>query len=143
MKGFAHKAGSSIRSKKSNTVKVKEIKNKKVFLDKIEAGDSVELIYTAKVKKDIPSIKFLKNEVSLEGKNKDGSDIPLTPKMNDYDKVNLKENNRPMKKNKDQGTSGAKTGDNNAIAMYLLAGLLSLSMTFIILYFQKRKKDNI
>ena len=39
MKGFAHKAGSSIRSKKSNTVKVKEIKNKKVFLDKIEAGD--------------------------------------------------------------------------------------------------------
>ena len=143
MKGFAHKAGSSIRSKKSSTVKVKEIKNKKVFLDKIEAGDSVELIYTAKVKKDIPSIKFLKNEVSLEGKNKDGSDIPITPKMNDYDKVNLKENNRPMKKNKDQGTSGAKTGDNNAIAMYLLAGLLSLSMTFIILYFQKRKKDNI
>ena len=143
MKGFAHKAGSSIRSKKSNTVKVKEIKNKKVFLDKIEAGDSVELIYTAKVKKDIPSIKFLKNEVSLEGKNKDGSDIPITPKMNDYDKVNLKENNKPMKKNKDQGTPGAKTGDNNTIAVYLLVGLLSLSMIFIILYFQKRKKDNI
>ena len=143
MKGFAHKAGSSIRSKKSNTVKVKEIKNKKVFLDKIEAGDSVELIYTAKVKKDIPSIKFLKNEVSLEGKNKDGSDIPITPKMDDYDKVNLKENSKPMKKNKDQGTPGAKTGDNNTIAMYLLVGLLSLSMIFIILYFQKRKKDNI
>ena len=143
MKGFAHKAESSIRSKKSNTVKVKEIKNKKVFLDKIEAGDSVELIYTAKVKKDIPSIKFLKNEVSLEGKNKDGSDIPITPKMDDYDKVNLKENSKPMKKNKDQGTPGAKTGDNNTIAMYLLVGLLSLSMIFIILYFQKRKKDNI
>ena len=54
----------------------------------------MELIYTAKVKKDIPSIKFLKNEVSLEGKNKDGSDIPITPKMDDYDKVNLKENGR-------------------------------------------------
>ena len=73
MKGFAHKVGSSIRSKKSNTVKVKEIKNKKVFLDKIEAGDSVELIYTAKVKKDIPSIKFLKNEVSLQGGFRNGN----------------------------------------------------------------------
>ena len=59
------------------------------------------------------------------------------------DKVNLKENNKPMKKNKDQGTPGAKTGDNNTIAVYLLVGLLSLSMIFIILYFQKRKKDNI
>ena len=48
-----------------------------------------------------------------------------------------------MKKNKDQGTPGAKTGDNNTIAVYLLVGLLSLSMIFIILYFQKRKKDNI
>ena len=85
----------------------------------------------------------MKNEGSLEGKNKDGSDIPITPKMDDYDKVNLKENSKPMKKNKDQGTPGAKTGDNNTIAMYLLVGLLSLSMIFIILYFQKRKKDNI
>ena len=58
-------------------------------------------------------------------------------------KVNLKENSKPMKKNKYQGTPGAKTGDNNTIAMYLLVGLLSLSMIFIILYFQKRKKDNI
>ena len=37
MKGFAHKAGSSLRSKKSNMVKVEEIKTKSL-LDKIEAG---------------------------------------------------------------------------------------------------------
>lgn len=140
MKGFLYKSGMILQTKKKNRIKIESVKNKKILLDKMEAGDSVELIYTAKVKKDIPSIKFLNNEVFIEGKNKDGSGIPTTPEMKDYDKINLKEIRKAagQKKHNIKG-NGAKTEDNNSIVVYLLLTGFSLCIIFLTNYYKKRK----
>ncbi len=120
MKGFVNKAGDVIRTKKGKELHIETSKKRELCLEKIEAEDAVELIYIGKVKKDIPSIKFLKNEVVITGQNKDGSKIPTTSKMSDYDKINLKEKeikNQNPKKNRETGTkgNGAKTGDNTPV----------------------------
>ena len=122
MKGFVNKAGDVIRTKKGKELHIETSKKRELCLEKIEAEDAVELIYIGKVKKDIPSIKFLKNEVVITGQNKDGSKIPTTSKMSDYDKINLKEKeikNQNPKKNRETGTkeNGAKTGDNTPVFM--------------------------
>ena len=122
MKGFVNKAGDVIRTKKGKELHIETSKKRELCLEKIEAEDAVELIYIGKVKKDIPSIKFLKNEVVITGQNKDGSKLPTTSKMSDYDKINLKEKeikNQNPKKNRETGTkeNGAKTGDNTPVFM--------------------------
>lgn len=143
MKGFIYKVGSSIQSKQKYTVKVEECKNKAIFLDKIEAGDTVELIYTAKVKKDIPSIKCLKNEVTLTGKHKDGTEIPLTSKMKDYDKVNLKEDSKAEKGSQRHNTkgNGAKTGDHSNLLLWSFLSIISLSTVMFLIYYTRRKNN--
>lgn len=143
--GFTNKFSETICTQKGNKIAVEKVKEQKVRLDKIEANDSVELTYIGKVKKDIPSIKFLKNEVSIDGQNKDGSGIPVTPKMSDYDKINLKEQSRKKVNNTRQNSKGktAKTGDTNNITMYGIASAASVMMILIITYYKKRrnKKD--
>lgn len=143
MKGFTYKVGSNIQSKQKNTVKIENLKNKTIFLDKIEAGDTVQLMYTAKVKKDIPSIKCLKNEVSLTGKHKDGTEIPITSEMKDYDKVNLKEENKAERESKkhNAGGSGAKTGDNNNLLLWSFLCIVSLSIVMLLTYWKKRRNN--
>lgn len=144
LKGFSNKEGDEIRTNQGNTVMIKKVGKKQTQLDKINAGDSVTLIYTGKVKKDIPSIKFLKNEASVEGENKDGSKIPTTNKMRDYDKINLKEHSKKAtgnQKNTSKG-DGAKTGDNSNIAGYLLAGITSIAIIFVMIFDKKRRKSS-
>ena len=144
LKGFSNKEEDEIRTKQGNTVMIKKVGKKQTQLDKINAGDSVTLIYTGKVKKDIPSIKFLKNEASIEGQNKDGSKIPTSNKMSDYDKINLKEQSKKAtssQKNTSKG-NGAKTGDNSNIAGYLLAGITSIAIIFVMIFDKKRRKSS-
>ena len=139
--GFTNKSGETIRTQKGNKIAIEKVKGNKVRLDKIEADDSVELIYTGKVKQDIPSIKFLKNEVSIEGQNKDGSEIPVIAKMSDYDKINLKEQNRKKVNKTRQSSKGktAKTGDTSNITMYGIASVAAVMMILIITYYKKRR----
>ena len=99
------------------------------------------MTYIGKVKQNIPSIKFLKNEVSIEGQNKDGSEIPVTPKMSDYDKINLKEQNRKKVNKTRHYTKGklAKTGDTRNMVMYCIISVASVMIIFIIVYYKKRR----
>lgn len=140
IKGFTNKSGEVLRTQKGNKVYIEKVRNQQIRLDKIDIDDSVELIYTGKVKKDIPSIKFLKNEVSVEGQNKDGSEIPITTKMKDYDKINLKEKNTKKEKKQKHDSKGhaAKTGDNNSIGLYMFAIITSLLAIILIIYYKRR-----
>ena len=147
IKGFANKAGDVIRTKKGKELHIETAKKRELCLEKIEAEDAVELIYIGKVKKDIPSIKFLKNEVIITGQNKDGSKIPTTSKMSDYDKINLKEQEtKNQNPNKTRETStkgnGAKTGDNTPILMYsFLSATAILALSVLISYKNKKRKE--
>lgn len=144
LKGFSNKEGDEIRTQKGATIVLKNVGTKQIELDKVDVGDSVTLIYNGKVKKDIPSIKFLKNEASVEGQNKDGSKIPATNKMRDYDKVNLKEQSKKAtgsQRNTSKG-DGVKTGDNSNIVGYLLAGLTSVAIIFVMIFDKKRRKNS-
>ena len=144
IKGFSNKEGDEIRTQKGNTVLLKNVGRKQIELNKMDSSDSVTLIYTGKVKKDIPSIKFLKNEASIEGQNKDGSKIPVTNKMRDYDKINLKEPGKKTvgrQRNTSKG-NGAKTGDSNNIAGYLLAGIISVVIIFATVFDKRRRKSS-
>ena len=147
MKGFANKAGDVIRTKKGKELHIETSKKRELCLKKIEAEDAVELIYIGKVKKDIPSIKFLKNEVVITGQNKDGSKIPTTSKMSDYDKINLKEKeikNQNPKKNRETGTkgNGAKTGDNTPVFMYSFLSIAAILALSVLISYKNKKRKN-
>ena len=147
MKGFANKAGDVIRTKKGKELHIETSKKRELCLEKIEAEDAVELIYIGKVKKDIPSIKFLKNEVVITGQNKDGSKIPTTSKMSDYDKINLKEKeikNQNPKKNRETGTkgNGAKTGDNTPVFMYSFLSVAAILALSVLISYKNKKRKN-
>lgn len=147
MKGFANKAGDVIRTKKGKELHIETSKKRELCLKKIEAEDAVELIYIGKVKKDIPSIKFLKNEVVITGQNKDGSKIPTTSKMSDYDKINLKEKeikNQNPKKNRETGTkgNGAKTGDNTPVLMYSFLSVAAILALSVLISYKNKKRKN-
>lgn len=147
MKGFANKAGDVIRTKKGKELHIETSKKRELCLEKIEAEDAVELIYIGKVKKDIPSIKFLKNEVVITGQNKDGSKIPTTSKMSDYDKINLKEKeikNQNPKKNRETGTkgNGAKTGDNTPVLMYSFLSIAAILALSVLISYKNKKRKN-
>lgn len=147
MKGFANKAGDVIRTKKGKELHIETSKKRELCLKKIEAEDAVELIYIGKVKKDIPSIKFLKNEVVITGQNKDGSKIPTTSKMSDYDKINLKEKeikNQNPKKNRETGTkgNGAKTGDNTPVLMYSFLSIAAILALSVLISYKNKKRKN-
>ena len=147
MKGFANKAGDVIRTKKGKELHIETSKKRELCLEKIEAEDAVELIYIGKVKKDIPSIKFLKNEVVITGQNKDGSKIPTTSKMSDYDKINLKEKeikNQNLKKNRETGTkgNGAKTGDNTPVFMYSFLSIAAILALSVLISYKNKKRKN-
>ena len=147
MKGFANKAGDVIRTKKGKELHIETSKKRELCLEKIEAEDAVELIYIGKVKKDIPSIKFLKNEVVITGQNKDGSKIPTTSKMSDYDKINLKEKeikNQNPKKNRETGTkgNGAKTGDNTPVFMYSFLSIAAILALSVLISYKNKKRKN-
>ena len=147
MKGFANKAGDVIRTKKGKELHIETSKKRELCLEKIEAEDAVELIYIGKVKKDIPSIKFLKNEVVITGQNKDGSKIPTTSKMSDYDKINLKEKeikNQNPKKNRETGTkgNGAKTGDNTPVLMYSFLSVAAILALSVLISYKNKKRKN-
>ena len=139
--GFTNKSGETIHTQKGNRIAIEKVKEQKIRLEKIEADDAVELTYIGKVKQNIPSIKFLKNEVSIEGQNKDGSEIPVTPKMSDYDKINLKEQNRKKVNKTRHYTKGklAKTGDTRNMVMYCIISVASVMIIFIIVYYKKRR----
>ena len=147
MKGFVNKAGDVIRTKKGKELHIETSKKRELCLEKIEAEDAVELIYIGKVKKDIPSIKFLKNEVVITGQNKDGSKIPTTSKMSDYDKINLKEKeikNQNPKKNRETGTkgNGAKTGDNTPVFMYSFLSIAAILALSVLISYKNKKLKN-
>ena len=147
MKGFANKAGDVTRTKKGKELHIETSKKRELCLKKIEAEDAVELIYIGKVKKDIPSIKFLKNEVVITGQNKDGSKIPTTSKMSDYDKINLKEKeikNQNPKKNRETGTkgNGAKTGDNTPVFMYSFLSIAAILALSVLISYKNKKRKN-
>ena len=147
MKGFVNKAGDVIRTKKGKELHIETSKKRELCLEKIEAEDAVELIYIGKVKKDIPSIKFLKNEVVITGQNKDGSKIPTTSKMSDYDKIKLKEKvikNQNPKKNRETGTkgNGAKTGDNTPVFMYSFISIAAILALSVLISYKNKKRKN-
>ena len=144
IQGFTNKEGDAVRTKKGDKVFVKGINSQKLYLDKLNSEDVVELTYIGKVKKDIPSIKFLKNEVYVGGENKDGSKIVSNKKMKDYDKVNLKEQSKKdtnKQKNRLKG-SGGKTGDSSNIGAYILMSVVSISVLGIIIYYKKKARNN-
>ena len=148
IKGFANKAGDVIRTQKGKELHIETAKKRELCLEKIEAEDAVELIYIGKVKKDIPSIKFLKNEVVITGQNKDGSKIPTTSKMSDYDKINLKEQetkNQNPKKNRQAGTKGdgAKTGDDTPILIYSFLGVTAILAFGVLISYKNKKRKNL
>lgn len=144
IKGFGYKSGEFIRTKKGNKVAIEKMQSTKLSLDSIKEGDSVELIYKGRIKKDIPSIKFLKNEVFIHGRNKDGSEIPFTSKMKDYDKINLKEQKKKVTNTKKKNIrgGGAKTGDDSNLIRYLFASIGACFIISIVAYHKRRNRRN-
>lgn len=140
IKGFTNQSGETLHTQKGNKVYVEKVGEQQILLDQIDNGDSLELTYTGKVKKDVPSIKFLKNEVYVEGKNKDGSKIPITTKMKDFDKINLKEKNTKKREKTKSGSKGhaAKTGDNNRMGTYLFAIITSILVIGFVIYYKRK-----
>lgn len=130
MKGFANKAGDVIRTKREKNYIQKHQKNENSVW-KNRSGGCCRTNIHWKSKERYSIYKIPENEVVITGQNKDGSKIPTTSKMSDYDKINLKEKeikNQNPKKNRETGTkgNGAKTGDNTPVFMYSFLSIATI-----------------
>lgn len=132
---FRYKTGQKIKTTSGEKAVIEKTGNRQVQIEKLNAGDSIQLIYTGKVKTKITSQKGLKNEITVEGKNKDNTKIPDTPEMTDEDKINI---NRETTSTR---TSPAKTGDDNNPWIYVLLFAGSLLAVCIYLPLKKRKEN--
>ena len=87
------KLSGSIKSKNGVRIKITSKSNTKLVLDKLPAGDSVELTLTATVKSELSqSASDLNNKVEITGKYNDGNgnvDVPVTKLMIDDDDINV------------------------------------------------------
>lgn len=87
------KLSGSIKSKNGTKIEITSKSNTKLILDKLPAGDSVELTLTATVKSELnQSASDLNNKVEITGKYNDGNgnaDIPVTKLMIDDDDINV------------------------------------------------------
>ena len=124
--GYQLKEGDTLTTTKGNIVEVTKVGSEKMTLDRLQAGDSVEIIYECKVKKQIETIRNLKNSVKLTGKNLDGSPIPDRPEMEDNDTLHLRKASGPIRNKIIYPASFPKTGDNNQTTTNLLIAGLAL-----------------
>lgn len=138
--GYQLKEGDNLTTSKGNMVEVTNADARKVILDRLLPGDSVEIIYECKAKEKIKTIRNLKNIVKVTGKNPDGSPIPNRPEMKDEDAINLRKVSTPSSHPVNYPASYPKTGDsNNTAANLAIAGLALLG----ILYSIHRRRKNI
>lgn len=147
VQGFSAKTGDSVRSKNGETVKIVSAASSALKLDQLNPSDSVQLTYTAKVKKTIKNANLLNNTVTVQGENKDKSKIPMTEEMTDSDKINLKGKAAATAAKPSGGgtgsstsTSSAKTGDKSPIALYA-AVLLAAFLVALIAFARRRKRS--
>ena len=118
---------------------MKSVSADKVTLDQLLPGDSVEICYECKVRQQIKTVRNLKNQARVTGKNPDGSKIPDTPEMKDEDNIHLKKIFPPSSKSPAYPSSYPKTGDNSNTAVNLaIAGLALLG----ILYSVRRRRKH-
>ena len=138
--GYQAKEGDTLTTSKGNTVEVKSASSDKITLDQLLPGDSVEIHYECKVKQQIKTIRNLKNQARVTGKNPDGSKIPDTPEMKDEDTIHLKKVSPPSSKLPTYPSSYPKTGDSsNTTANLAIAGMALLG----ILYSVRRRRRHI
>lgn len=87
------KLSGRIKSTNGNTIEITSKSNTKLVLDKLPAGDSVELTLTATVKSELSeSASDLNNKVEVTGKYHDGNGnvpVPVTKLMVDDDDINI------------------------------------------------------
>lgn len=134
------KLSGSIKSKKGAKINITSKSNTKLVLDKLPAGDSVELTLTAEVQSDLnQSASDLNNKVEITGKYNNGQEIvpiAVTKLMIDNDKINVKpekpvipSDNTPYMPN-----TGTK-----ALGFIAIIGLLA-SIGFVVYSKVKRRK---
>ena len=137
--GYQVNEGDTLTTAKGNTVEVKSVSADKVTLDQLLPGDSVEICYECKVRQQIKTVRNLKNQARVTGKNPDGSKIPDTPEMKDEDNIHLKKISPPSSKSPAYPSSYPKTGDSSNTAVNLaIAGLALLG----ILYSVRRRRKH-
>ena len=134
------KLDGNIKSKNGAKINITSKSNTKLVLDKLPAGDSVELTLTATVKSELSqSASDLNNKVEITGKYNNGQGIvpiAVTKLMIDNDKINVKaekpvipSDNTPYMPN-----TGTK-----ALGVMAIIGLL-VSVGFVVYSKVKRRK---
>lgn len=118
------KLSGSIKSKKGAKIEITSKSNTKLVLDKLSAGDSVELTLTATVKSELSqSASDLNNKVEITGKYNDGNGIvpvPVTKLMIDDDDINVNVP-EPVIPPSDIPNTGSKTLGGLAIGGFIIA----------------------
>lgn len=115
------KLDGTVKSAKGNKIEITSKSNTKLILDKLPAGDSVELTLTATVKSELSqSASDLNNKVEITGKYNDGNgniDVPVTKLMIDDDDINVNVPNPPS----DIPNTGTKALGGIAIGGFIVA----------------------
>lgn len=115
------KLDGTVKSVKGSKIEITSKSNTKLILDKLPAGDSVELTLTATVKSELSqSASDLNNKVEITGKYNDGNgnaDVPVTKLMIDDDDINVNVPNPPS----DIPNTGTKALGGIAIGGFIVA----------------------
>ena len=137
--GYQLKEGDTLTTSKGNIVEVIKAGTRKITLDHLLPGDSVEIVYECKAKEEIKTIRNLKNIAKVSGENPDGSPVPDRPEMKDEDAIHLKKVSPPSSHPVTYPSSYPKTGDtSNTAANLAIAGLALLGILYSI---HRRRKD--
>ena len=135
------KLSGSIKSKNGAKINITSKSNTKLVLDKLPAGDSVELTLTATVKSELSqSASDLNNKVEITGKYNNGQEIvpiAVTKLMIDNDKINVKADKSviPSDNTPYMPNTGTK-----ALGVIAIIGLLA-SIGFVVYSKVKRRKE--
>lgn len=135
------KLSGSIKSKNGAKINITSKSNTKLVLDKLPAGDNVELTLTATVKSELSqSASDLNNKVEITGKYNNGQEIvpiAVTKLMIDNDKINVKADKSviPSDNTPYMPNTGTK-----ALGVIAIIGLLA-SIGFVVYSKVKRRKE--